>query len=144
MKAIDTNILVYSEITSSINHSRARKIVRTFAEGPDAWAIPWPCLYEFLRVVTHARVFHPPVPTGVAVADLKDILRSPSLILLTETPRHFDVLERLLLKSPTTGNLMHDAHIAALCLEHGVEELVTGDADFSRFQDLKKRDPFRE
>ena len=97
-----------------------------------------------IRAVTHARAFHPPVPTGIAVADLNDIPRSPSLILLTATPRHFDVLEALLLKFPTTGNLIHDAHIAALCLEHGVEELVTGDADFARFPDLKKRDPFRE
>lgn len=143
MKALDTNVLVYAEITSSPHHAAARGIVETLATGADAWAIPWPCVYEFLRVVTHPRVYHPPVPLEVAVSDLRTILASPSLLLLRETSRHPDVLETLLMKSGATGNLIHDVHIAALCLEHGVEELITGDADFSRFSNLKTRNPFR-
>lgn len=143
MKALDTNVLVYAEITSSPHHATAREIVETLAAGSDAWAIPWPCAYEFLRVVTHPRVYHPPVPPEIAVSDLRAVLASPSLILLKETPRHPDILEALLLSSRATGNLIHDVHIAALCLEHGVEELISGDADFSRFPNLKTRDPFR-
>ena len=143
MKAIDTNVLVYAEINSAPQHSTAREIVRMLAEGSDAWAIPWPCAYEFLRVVTHPRVYHPPVPLEVAISDLRWIFASPSLIMLKETPRHFDILASLLEKSQATGNLIHDAHIAALCLEHGVEELISGDADFSRFKDLKARNPFQ-
>lgn len=105
-------------------------------------AIPWPCLYEFLRVITHPRVYHSPVPLAVAIADLRAITASPSLVLLSETSRHAALMEDVLKASGVTGNLIHDAHIAALCMEHGVSELITGDRDFSRFQDVKVINPF--
>ena len=142
MKAIDTNVLVYAEIVSSPHHKKARKLVTELAEGALPWAIPWPCLYEFLRVVTHPRVFHPPAPLQLVLSDLKAILASPSLVLLSETPRHFEVMEAVIKTSGVTGNLIHDAHIAALCLEHGVTELFTGDRDFARFPGLNLSDPF--
>jgi uncharacterized protein len=142
MKAIDTNVLVYAEITSSPHHAAATAVLRSLAEGPAPWAIPWPCAYEFLRVVTHPRVFHPPVPAARALADLQAILASPSLILLSETPRHAEVCGRVVQASGASGNLIHDAHIAALCFEHGVSELVTGDRDFGRFVGLKVVNPF--
>ena len=142
MKAIDTNVLVYAEIVSSPHHKKARKLVTELAEGALPWAIPWPCLYEFLRVVTHPRVFHPPAPLQLVLSDLKAILASPSLVLLSETPRHFEVMEAVIKTSGVTGNLIHDAHIAALCLEHGAAELLTGDRDFARFPGLNISDPF--
>lgn len=142
MKAVDTNILVYSEITTLPFHAAARSLVVDLAEGALPWAIPWPCLYEFLRVVTHARVFHPPVPMAVALDDLAQILASPALVLLHETDRHAAVMRRVLDRSGVTGNLVHDAHIATLCLEHGVSELLSGDGDFARFAGLKVTNPF--
>ncbi len=142
MQAIDTNILIYAEVESSPHHGAAIEILRQLAEGALPWAIPWPCLYEFLRVVTHPRVFHPPVPLKVALEDLKQILASPSLSLLSETGRHTSLLEQVLRHSAATGNLVHDAHIAALCLEHGVSEIITGDRDLTRFEGLKVVNPF--
>ena len=142
MQAIDTNVLVFAELSSSAHHARAKALLEELAEGPLPWALPWPCAYEFLRVVTHPRVFHPPVPVEVALADLEVILQSPSLVLLTETERHFLIMSRLLKESKASGNLVHDAHIAALCLEHGVSEMVTGDKDFLRFPGLRIIDPF--
>ena len=142
MQAIDTNVLVYAEIVSSEHHNTARKLVVRLAERSLPWAIPWPCVYEFLRVITHPRVFNPPVPAGHALDDLNQILQSPSLRLLSETSRHAEVMDVLIRESGVTGNLMHDAHIAALCIEHGVTELITGDGDFSRFP-LKVMNPFR-
>jgi toxin-antitoxin system PIN domain toxin len=114
------------------------------AEGPVPWALPWPCVYEFVRVVTHPRVYHPPVPLDVALDDLAVILASPALVLLGETARHAEIMHALVRQAGATGNLIHDAHIAALCLEHGVTELLTGDRDFSRFPRLRVRDPFVE
>lgn len=73
--------------------------------------------------------------------DLAQILASPSLILLSETDRHAEVMNSVVDASAVTGNLIHDAHIAALCIEHGVSELVTGDRDFSRFP-IRVRNPF--
>lgn len=142
MRAIDANVLIYAEVGSSKRHEAARQLLTELAENPLPWAIPWPCVYEFLRVVTHPRVFHPPVPVETALADLKTVLSSPSLVLLAETDRHMAVLDQVVRRSGATGNLMHDAHIAALCLEHGVSELITGDRDFSRFEELRTRNPF--
>ena len=141
MVAVDTNVLIYAEITSSTHHSAARRVLAELAQGQIPWAIPWPCVYEFLRVVTHPRVYHPPVPLRTALADLRSILSSPTLVLLNESPGHAELLERLLVASGVTGNLIHDAHIAALCLEHGVSELLTADRDFARFPELKVRNP---
>src|SRR6266850_6013106 len=142
MKAIDTNVLVYSEIISSTHHRTARLLLTELAEGRAPWAIPWPCVYEFLRVVTHSRVFAPPVPLEIAVHDLGQILASPTLVLLAETERHAEVMMAVVKESEAAGNLLQDAHIAALCIEHGVSELLTGDRDFSRFP-LRVLNPFK-
>jgi toxin-antitoxin system PIN domain toxin len=142
MQAIDTNILIHAEVQSSRHHAPALKILHSLAEGALPWALPWPCVYEFLRVVTHPRVFHPPVPLQTALADLQQVLASPSLFLLAETSRHAAVLGQVLRQAGAIGNLIHDAHIAALCLEHGVSEIITGDRDFSRFAGLKIVNPF--
>ena len=142
MRAIDTNVLVYAEITTSDHHTTARLLIKELAEGAAPWALPWPCVYEYLRVVTHPRVFHPPVPMERALSDVRQVLASPSLRLLHETPRHPEVMEEVSRFSGVSGNLVHNAHIASLCLEHGVTELVTGDRDFSRFPGLEIVDPF--
>ncbi len=142
MRAIDTNLLIFAEISTSRHHARAKAILTELAEGGRSWAIPWPCVYEFLRVVTHPRVFHPPVPLERALSDLEAILGSPSLRLLQETPRHTEVMKEVLRTGRATGNLIHDAHIAALCIEHGVSELLTGDRDFERFEGLSVVDPY--
>ncbi len=86
--------------------------------------------------------FIPPVPPRIAIEDMQRVLASPSLLLLSETPRHVAVLQQVLQQSGVTGNLIHDAHIVALCLEHGVSELLTGDRDFSRFAGMRFTDPF--
>ena len=142
MQAVDTNVLVYAEIVSSRHHVPARELLGTLAEGARPWAIPWPCLYEFVRVVTHPRVYHPPMPLGLALADLRTLLASPSLVLLSETPRHTEVMAAVLEASGVRGNLVHDAHIAALCVEHGVAELLSGDRDFARFPGVRVTNPF--
>jgi hypothetical protein len=142
VKAIDTNILIYAQIRSSPQHEEARRLLGALAGGAFPWAIPWPCVYEFLRIVTHPRVYHPPVPLSVALRDLRSILDSPTLVLLHETPNHPDVMMGVLRESGVTGNLVHDAHIAALCLENGITELISGDRDFTRFPALEVRNPF--
>jgi hypothetical protein len=141
VRAVDTNLLVFAEITTSPSHQRARDLVRRLAEGPQPWAIPWPSIYEFLRIVTHPRVYHPPMPIEVAIEDLTTLLASPSLVLLRETERHFAILKDVVSRSGVSGNLVYDAHIAALCIEHGVAELLTADRDFARFPGLRVTNP---
>lgn len=142
MIALDTNILVYAKRGEVAEHDRALELLRELAEGERPWALPWPCVYEFLRVVTHPRVFDPPTELEAALSDVESLLGSPSLVLLGEGPTHFEHLRQLAAPARSSGNLVHDAHIAALCIEHGVSELLTRDRDFARFPRLRLRDPF--
>jgi hypothetical protein len=144
MRVLDTNILVYAHRKEAPFHSKALHLLKETAEGQAPWAIPWPCIYEFLRIVTHPRVFHPPTPIEEARAVVRHLVESPSLRLLSETSRHHEILGQVLRENPVSGNLVHDAHIAALLREHGIDEILTADEDFRRFQDLRARNPFRE
>jgi hypothetical protein len=144
VRAVDTNILVYAQVAATPQHEPARRLLFELAETALPWAIPWPCVYEFLRVVTHPRLLHPPMSFQAALAEVKSLLESPQLLLLAETSRHAEVMEQVVRRSCATGNLMYDAHIAALCLEHGVSEIITSDRDFLRFPGLKVFNPFGE
>jgi len=141
MIAVDTNILVYAHRKDSSWHEAAARCVRDLAEGRGAWAVPWPCLHEFYAVVTHARIYNPPTKPAQAAAQIEAWMESPSLVLLAETDSHWSVLKRMLETSKATGPRVHDARVATLCLAHGVRELWTADRDFSRFRDLRTRNP---
>jgi toxin-antitoxin system PIN domain toxin len=139
--AIDTNLLVYAHRRDSEWHEAAAALVRTCAERREAWAIPWPCLHEFLAIVTHPRIFAPPTTLAQALDQLDAWMESPSLVLLAEAPTHWTTLRSQLEAGRITGPRVHDARVAALCLSHGVSELWTADRDFSRFADLAVRNP---
>ncbi|MCA9519153.1 MAG: PIN domain-containing protein [Myxococcales bacterium] len=141
MIAVDTNVLVAAHRADSPFHHAARRCVRGLAEGASPWAIPWPCLHEFYGIATHPRIWAPPSPPEAALAQIRAWTSSPSLALLTEGPRHLARLEPLLLGGRVVGPRVHDARIAALCLDHGVRELWTADRDFGRFPALVTRNP---
>ena len=133
MIAVDTNILVYAHREESPFHAAAVPCVAALAEGPAIWAIPWPCVHEFLAIVTHPRIYAPPTPLARALDQVDAWLESPALTLLTESAAHWPTLRALLLAGRITGPRVHDARIAALCRQHGVRELWSADRDFSRF-----------
>ena len=141
MIAIDTNILVYAHRRDSPFHDAAAQCVARCAEGRGAWAIAWPCLHEFFAIATHPRVYQPPTPAARALEQIDAWLESPSLALLTETERHWPNLRALLGQSKLTGPAVHDARIAAICLQHGVRELWSADRNFGRFAALRVVNP---
>jgi len=141
--AVDTNLLVYAHRKESRVHEAAFAIMRTLAEGGQVWAIPWPCCYEFLSVVTNHRIWKDAAtPPERAWRQLEAWTTSPSNRLLGETDDFFDVLSGLVQRPRVRGGIVHDARIAALCLAHGAEALLTRDRDFSLFPELRTRDPF--
>jgi uncharacterized protein len=142
--AVDTNILVYAHRRESRDHSAARALLRGLAEGRDVWALPWPCIYEFLSVVTNARIWkeHASTPEE-AWAQLDAWFQAPSLTLLAEPPAFPSLLADLVRRPRVRGAIVHDARVAALCLAHGVTTLLTRDRDFALFPELATRDPLR-
>src|SRR5436190_2106243 len=79
---IDTNLLVYAHRQDSAWHPRAAHLLRELAEGQAPWAIPWPCVHEFLAIATHPRIFDPPTPLELALDQVDAWLESPFLVLL--------------------------------------------------------------
>lgn len=141
MIALDTNVLVYAHRADSPFHRAADACLASLAEGTASWAIPWPCLHEFLAIATHPRIYAPPTPIGKALGQIDAWLESPSLRLLTEAEEHWPVLRSLLARAQVAGPKVHDARIAALCKEHEVRELWSADRDFSRFPELRIVNP---
>ncbi|MGB7220554.1 MAG: TA system VapC family ribonuclease toxin [Vicinamibacterales bacterium] len=139
--AVDTNILVYAHRADSQWHTRADQVVADLAEGRAPWAIPWPCLFEFYAIATHPRIYSPPTPPADARAQIGNWLESPSLVLLSEGDGFWNTFDEVLKKANVSGGAVHDARIAALCLRHGVKTLLSADRDFSRFPDLKTKNP---
>ena len=141
MIAVDTNILVYAHREDSNWYEAAYACIRKLAEGRDPWAIPWPCLHEFLAIVTHQRIYRPPTPLVKAMDQVEAWLESPRVVLLAESEEYWHRLHDLLRSARVSGPQVHDARIAALCLEHGIAELWSADREFSRFPALKVRNP---
>jgi hypothetical protein len=139
--AVDTNILVYAHREDSPWHQEAKASLLRLAEGTGSWAIPWPCVHEFLAIVTHPRIFKTPTPVAVALDALDAFFAAPGLAVLAETAGYWTELKRLVQTGRTAGPVVHDARIAALCMVHGVRELWSVDRDFSRFPALVVRNP---
>lgn len=139
MIAVDTNLLVYAHRAESPWHKAALKALESAAR--EEWGIPWPCVHEFLSIVTHPRVFSPPTPLADAREAVSSWLLAPTLRVLGETQDYWEHLSSLLESSQVVGPRIHDARIAALCLVHGVDELWTADRDFSRFPSVATRNP---
>lgn len=141
MIAVDTNILVYAHRSDSPFHAPAAERITGLAEGSAAWAIPWSCVHEFFAIVTNPRIYDPPTAIPVALEYVDALFQSPALVLLAETDLHWKTLRPLIAAGQIAGGRVHDARIAAICLQNGVSELWSADRDFSRFPDLTVVNP---
>lgn len=141
MIAVDTNVLVAAHRRDSEFHGAARAALEQLAQGRERWAIPWPCIHEFLSVATHPRIFSPPSSASEATVQVDAWIESPTLVMLAEDASYWSTLGELLQVAKIVGPRVHDARIAALCLRHGVSELWSADRDFGRFPALRVRNP---
>lgn len=144
MIAIDSNILVYAHRSDSQWHEVASRTLRRLYEGSRRWCIPFTCAHEFFSVVTRLGHYQPPTPRELALQHLAFLAASPSVRFIGETADHLTVLADLIRESGIAGPRVYDARIAAVCIEHGVEELWTADRDFRQFPSLTTRNPLVE
>ena len=117
----------------SPGHATAWNHLRRLAESGAPWAIPWPCVHEFLAIVTHRRIYPPPTPLSRALEHVESWRESPSLHLIGEVAGYWEVLKSLLVAGRVEGATTHDARIVAICRQHGVSTLWSADRDVTRF-----------
>jgi uncharacterized protein len=139
--AVDSNLLIYAHRFEVEWNEEAFNALRGLAESHRPWAIPFPCLHEFIRNVTDSRIYAHPTPLDVALDQVAAWFETPSLRLINERGGHVELLRTVAIEGRAGGAKIHDARIAAICLEHGVRELWTADRDFGRFPTLKTRNP---
>ena len=141
MIAVDSNLLIYSHREDSEFHAAAKELVDSLRHQPAPWAIPWPCIHEFIGIVTHPGIYKPASTLSEALGFVDSLFASPQLELLSESSGYFQKLRDIVTGARLKGPRIHDARIAALCLHHGVSELWSADRDFSAFPQLKVRNP---
>jgi toxin-antitoxin system PIN domain toxin len=137
MIAVDTNVLIHAHREESPRHEHAVARLRELAEGRSRWGIPSVVLAEFLRIITHPRVFDPPHTLAEATEALRRVLASPSVMVLNPEDGFAELLCEAVLEADAGGNLVFDAQVVALCRQHGVSRLLTQDRDFDRFSGLE-------
>lgn len=135
MLLVDANVLLYAVNERSPEHDAARDWLREALDGREALAFSWTVLLAFLRLSTHPAVFARPLSSLQATEILERWLEAPPAVTLEPTRRHLPLLRGLLERAGTAGNLVGDAHLAVLALEHGAT-VVSFDRDFARFDGI--------
>jgi toxin-antitoxin system PIN domain toxin len=140
MRLVDANVLLYAVNRASVHHRDARRWLDTALTSQEAVGFAWITLLAFLRLGTHPAIFSRPMSLPVAVEIARDWLAQPAALVVEPTPRHLDILAGLLGSSGTAGNLVSDAHLATLAIEHDAV-VVTFDAEFGRFAGVRWEQP---
>lgn len=142
--ALDANLLLYASDASSSFHERALALLERCAEGPELLYLPWPVVMAYLRIATHPAIFERPLSPEEATANVDALLGQPHVRPLGELDGFWETYRRTTDDLVVRGNLVPDAHLAALLLQHGVTTLWTRDRDFRKFEGIRVRDPFVE
>ena len=140
--SVDVNVLLYASDTSSPKHAEAIGFLKQRASDPDLFCIAWSTLIAFLRIATHPGIFAQPLSPDDALRNVESLLSLPRVRLLAEGEGFLEVYREVTAHFPVRGNLVPDAHLAALLRQHGVRRLYTVDRDFRKFDFLEVADPF--
>lgn len=140
MILVDTNLLVYAQVSAFPQHAAARKWLDGRLSGSSKIGLAWPSLLGFVRLVTNPRVFEHPETIAQAWKQAEAWLDSPVSWVPLPTDRHREVLSNILSTPDLRANHVPDAHLAALAIEHGLT-LCSTDSDFARFPGLRWKNP---
>jgi uncharacterized protein len=143
MRCVDVNVLIYAHRLESPDHDRYVEWLDAARRGPEPLGLPSVVGSGFVRVVTHPRIFVDPTPLDDALKFVRALRSGPSVLDLDPGPRHFEAFAKLCVEADARGNLVPDAHIAAIAVEHGAT-LYSADRSFSRFATLRWRHPLDE
>ncbi|MGE5238585.1 MAG: TA system VapC family ribonuclease toxin [Chloroflexota bacterium] len=139
--ALDVNILLYASDSESPRHEKARVFLEKCMQHEEVFCIAWATAMSYIRIATHPSVFEHPLTHDEATSNIGTLLNLPHVRFLSEGEGFWDIYRELTAKVPTRGNLVPDAHLAAILRQHRVKTLYTNDRDFLKFAFLKVRDP---
>ena len=142
MILVDANLLVYAHVTSFAQHEKARAWLDDRINAAAPVGLPWPSLLTFVRIISNPRIFDRPVTVSAAWDQVESWLAAKSVWIPLPTERHQHVLGPLLANTESRANLVPDAHLAALAIEHGLQ-LFSTDGDFARFHGLEWENPLQ-
>ena len=140
MRVVDANVLLYAVNADTEHHEVSRRWLDQALSGADVVGFTWLALIAFVRISTKEGLFPHPMSADEATDQVRRWLDAPGARLLEPTGQHLTVLERLLGEVGAGGNLVNDAHLAAISIEHRAD-VVSFDADFGRFSDVRWRRP---
>jgi len=140
--SLDANVLLYASDRSSDRHESARRFVERCAAGAEILCLTWPTLMAYVRIATHPRIFAAPLSPDEALANVAALIDLPHVRVVSELDGFLDAYRRMVQDLSVRGNLVPDAHVAAILFQHGVRMLYTNDRDFRKFEWLDVRDPF--
>lgn len=143
MKLLDANVLIYAYDSSSLFHRRAKPWLEDLLSQPETVWVPWNSLLAFLRITTNPRILESPFTIEEAAAIVDEWLALPMVSILEPGARYWTILRQMLPAAQARADLVMDAHLAALAIEHGALLLST-DRDFSRFEGLRWQNPLEE
>lgn len=136
----DVNVLVHAHRRDAPRHDEIRRWLEGVLEADEAYGVSTLVLSSFLRVVTHPRIFDPPSAVDDALQFVDVILAQPGAVVVAPGPRHWEIFRNLCRQANAKGNLIPDAYLAAIAIEHGCE-WISLDRDFARFPSLRWRTP---
>ena len=140
MLIVDANVLLYAINADAVHHSKSRRWLDAALGGAESVGFPWTVLLAFLRVSTNPSALPTPLTIHEATDQVRTWLAAPAAVVVDPTPRHADILAGLLAESGTAGNLVNDAHLAALAAEYR-GTMISFDTDFARFAGIRWRRP---
>jgi uncharacterized protein len=140
--SLDVNVLLYASDQSGDRYERARRFLESCAAGPEVLCLTWPTLMSYLRIATHPRIFSGPLSPEEALGNISALITLSHVRAVSERDGFMDAYRHVTGETPVRGNLVPDAHVAAILLQHGVRTLYTSDRDFRKFSTLDVRDPF--
>jgi toxin-antitoxin system PIN domain toxin len=142
--AIDSNILLYASDEASDLCERAKTFLRECSARSEPFCLCWPVAMAYLRIATHPRIFTSPLTPSTAMGNIEALISLPHCRLISEGSRFWSCYQSIASKIVVRANLVPDAHVAALLIEHDIPTIYTRDKDFAKFDGITPLDPLRD
>ena len=140
--SVDVNVLLYASDQASPRYDKAIQFLQSRASDPELFCISWPTLMAYIRISTHPSIFSQPLSPEEALGNVENLIGLQRVRVLSEDDGFLAIYRQVTGKFPVRGNLVPDAHLAALLLQHGVRKIYTADSDFKKFEFLEVSNPF--